>query len=91
MKGIEEECPVQETRRFYKTIFKVEVLSEEAVPEDIDLDALYYEIDQGEYVGIVHKQSEVEVTPKQMARLLYAFGSEPNTFQLDDQGKYIEG
>ena len=72
---------------FYKTIYTLEVLSEDVIPDDLDLEGLAYETDQGAYVGRLLPPVITELTGKQMADALYAFGSDPSFFHLTDDGE----
>lgn len=77
-------------KKFYKTTIRVTVLSED--PFDCtDLETIAEATDKGDCVGEVDNEGSVEVTGKEMADLLYAAGSEPGFFQIDDDGKNIYG
>lgn len=73
-------------RKFYRTIFTVEVLSEEHLgnPGLADLDEL---ITTGPCSGDVVKTKEQIVSGKKMARLLLKQSSDPEFFCLDKNGK----
>jgi hypothetical protein len=73
-------------RKFYRTVYTLEVLSEEPVPDITSLDDLHYQTQFGEYSGITHRESSEEVNGKTMADLLMKQGSEPGFFKLDEQG-----
>jgi hypothetical protein len=47
------------------------------------------EIDQGEWVGNIEVVAQEELTGKEAADALYAAGSEPGFFQLDDDGREL--
>jgi hypothetical protein len=72
-------------RKFYRTVFTVEVLSEEE-PEAVSLEALAYQISDGEWSGVVEKGNSKKVNGKTMARLLEHQGSDPGFFRLDEDG-----
>lgn len=46
--------------------------------------AIVHGITDGDLVGVNLEQTEVVLTPKEMADALHDFGSQPGFFQLDD-------
>jgi len=76
-------------RKFYKTVYSVEVLSEEPI-EDIDafvgLKDLHYMITDGDCVGRTTFVNEVVMTGKETADALHKIASKPGFFMLDDDG-----
>jgi hypothetical protein len=75
-------------KKFYRTVIEVEVLSEEL--DDFNtLEDVHYAITQGHCSGEWDVKSQGEVTPKRMAKLLLAQGSDPEFFGLDEKGKSI--
>ncbi len=68
------------SRKFYKTTFKIDVLSEEPFGECLSLGQIDYAISEGDCVGANLRSTEQELTPKQMADALYEVGSEPGFF-----------
>jgi len=72
-------------RKFYRTIFTVEVLSEEE-PEAVGLETLNYQITEGDWSGRVEKGRSKKVSGKVMAKLLENQGSDPAFFCLDENG-----
>jgi hypothetical protein len=80
---------IPSNRKFYRTVFQVEVLSEEPY-ENNNLDTLYYDITEGHCSGkvtkIVHNE---EKTGPEIAKLLEAQSSEPEFFQLTPEGEDI--
>ncbi len=77
-------------RKFYKTTFVVEVLSEDA-PLDVfsSLAEVGYQISEGACVGDISGASE-EISAKKTAELCLDFHSDPGFFQLDDEGRELE-
>ena len=63
--------------RFYRTIVQIEILSNEEVPNPIDLEAINYEIIDGSWSGRLSIISSEEVTRARMAELLIGQGSDP--------------
>ena len=77
------------TKRFYRTVITIEVLSEEPV-EAMDVDDIAYEIREGSYSGEVEFGPSEVVDGPTMARLLMKQGSDPEFFGLDDEGNPVE-
>ena len=73
-----------------KTILRFEVLSEEEIPPHVDLEYIARETTEGRYVGRFLESEESELTGKEMANALYAAGSNPGFFMLDDNGEHNE-
>lgn len=74
---------------FYKTIIQIEVLSEDKPVDDLDLRQISYEIYDGDCVGASSLISKQELTGKECANELYDLGSEPEFFNLDDDGNSL--
>ena len=75
------------TRKFYKRIFQVEVLSEDPIPEEMDLDELHYQVTDGSWSGMMTAQDQEEVDGARMAELLRHQQSDPSFFRLTDKGE----
>lgn len=76
--------------KFYKTEFKIVILSEDPIG-DIALEDLNYFVTDGP--GCLKQFSETkqtELTGKKAVRELYAAGSDPEFFQLDDKGNDLK-
>lgn len=73
------------TRKFYKTIFRVEVLSEEPLGE-IDLGGISYAITDGNCSGRLLEPKSTQLNGKQAARALIAQASDPGFFNLTQNG-----
>jgi hypothetical protein len=91
----DEQLPPVKQPQFYRTVFKIEVLSEHWADEkdwvsNYALEQIHYAITEGHCSGLMTVESELEVTPKQMAQLLKAQGSDTSFFMLDEQGNSIE-
>jgi hypothetical protein len=72
----------------YRTAIALTVLSESPL-EAMDLEDLagvVRECNQGDYVGDVAFGNSEKLSGKEMADALYAAGSEPGFFMLDDDG-----
>jgi len=77
-------------RRFYKTTFVVEILSEDLVPDEYDLKDCLEEAETGAYSGDVKSMESVEVSGPEMAKLLAEQRSDPGFFGLTNDGQDIE-
>lgn len=78
------------TRKFYRTVFQIEVLSEEELPIDMCLRAVMSECEDGPYSGDVQKRVETIIDGRQAAKALQKQGSDPGFFGLTDQGEDTE-
>jgi hypothetical protein len=78
--------PLTKPKSFYKTVYTFEVLSEEPLEGPFDLADLDRMTDEGDCVGRFTNTEQTELTAKEVAAALIAFGSEPGFFQLDDMG-----
>ena len=70
-------------RSFYKTVKRIEILTQDRPFKSNDLLIIAEEIDEGEASGVVTTESTEEVTPEQMKKLLIAQGSDPSFLNLD--------
>jgi len=77
------------TKKFYKTIFTIEVLSEDRPCDVNTLADLHYAITEGDCCSKWSERGE-QITAKECADALYDQGSEPGFFQLDDDGNPLE-
>lgn len=77
-------------RKFYKTTFILEVLSEDVPPEWDNLNDIYYLISQGHCSGKIISDESKEITAKEVAEALIAQGSDPEFFRLTEDGMDLE-
>jgi len=76
-------------RSFHKYTFTLTVLTDRKIPSDMDLLDICREADDGDFV--MDWESDVEfLTGKQMADALKDARSEPEFFELDDDGNSLE-
>ncbi len=75
---------------YYKTTVSIDVLTEEPIPDHYTLEDIGYEIEQGDWVGYNIQSKQVELTPKEIVEALKEAGSDPDFFQLDDEGNKAE-
>lgn len=70
--------------RFYVSEYRVRVLSEDPIPEDLGLAGVLREADTGSYVAVEEQLNVVVLSPERCAQLLSAFGSSPVFFGLEE-------
>lgn len=73
-------------RKFYKTVIRVTVLSEEDWTDWDSLSAVDYDITDGPCVGDIKTISHEEIDGKQAAKELMEARSDPEFFMLDENG-----
>jgi len=77
-------------RKFYRTVIQIEILSEEPYEGD-DLENILYDITDGDCSGQISDVVRNEVkNGKEMAGLLIAQGSDPEFFQINEDGDETE-
>lgn len=74
------------TRRFYRTVVQIEILSEEPFGNPEDLENVHYAITEGDCSGSVTILAQEQVDAARMAKLLEAQGSDAGFFRLDSEG-----
>ncbi len=77
------------TRKFYRTVFQVEVLSESPIGV-VELDTLHHLITQGDCSGEVKTVNRKKLDGRQAAEALLKQGSDPSFFNLDHYGNQID-
>lgn len=71
----------------YRTVVKVEILSEEPIPEGTDLDEMMAEADDGEFLGHTEVlEDNKPIVGKRAVAMVEKFGSDPDFFQMDSRG-----
>ena len=78
------------TRRFYRQLIEVEVLSEDAPVKWDSLEDIAYAITEGGHSGRVTETRSEQVTGPVMAKLLDSQGSAPEFFRLTEDGEDTE-
>ena len=76
-------------KKYYRTIIQIEVLSEDPYGYE-SLSQTAYDIEEGECSGDVKVLKTEAISGKEMAEALTAQGSDPEFFQLDEEGNPIE-
>jgi len=74
-------------RKFFKTILQVEILSEDCPFDSENLSEVHRAITDGACSGVVTTVSQQQLTGRQMAHHLIQQDSDPEFFQLDENGK----
>ena len=77
------------SRKFFRTLVSVEILSEEPLPE-MELEELGYQMSLGSYYGDIEYGLSEEVDSSTMAKLLIDQGSDPEFFGLDEDGNDVD-
>ena len=77
-------------KKFYRTTYRVVVLSEEQPLTTTALEDVNYEITYGHCSGVVEITEAEELTAAEAARELEAQGSDPEFFGLDAEGNEVE-
>jgi hypothetical protein len=76
--------------KFFKTTYKIVVLSEDDPVETTNLEDLHYHITDGLCSGETTLENTEELTPAEAAKALIAQGSDPGFFLLDEHGDSID-
>lgn len=73
-------------RKFYKTVIKFTVLSEEPIPDGMELSSIAEQCISGDWSMSCASRKETEINGKQAASALLNQGSDPSFFRLDEKG-----
>ncbi len=71
---------------FYETVYTIRVLSEEPIPETMEMEDVLEEADTGSYVAQVRTSEVRSIDGPECARLLVEYGSDPGFFSLTEDG-----
>tara|TARA_Y100000310_G_C20357110_1_gene657194 strand:+ start:122 stop:373 length:252 start_codon:yes stop_codon:yes gene_type:complete len=77
-------------RQFWKTILHIEILSEDEPYDFLNYEDLKYDVTDGHYSAVVKTLQEELLTPEEAAKALQKQGSDPEFFQLDEDGNEVE-
>ena len=69
--------------KYYRTVFAIEVLSNEPLPE-LSCAEIHYEITEGHCSGMFLEVKEAQVTEREMEELLINQNSDPRLLMDDD-------
>jgi hypothetical protein len=75
---------------YYKTTIVYSVLHEEPLDDDMSIEDVAHECNNGALCGDIKSWDTKTVTGKEMADLLHAARSHPGFFELDDDGNEVE-
>lgn len=78
-------------KKIYRTVIQITVLSEEPLPDGMGLDELVANCEDGDFIGkFEDKEVNVPITGKEAAEAVIVTGSDPEFFQMDNEGNEIE-
>ena len=80
---------MSEPTKYYKTVIQVTVISEGQYTNE-NLEGINDDITDGPCSGAVETVSQVELTAKEAADALMEQGSDPEFFQLDEDGNPLD-
>ena len=75
-------------RKFFKTVFTIEVLSEDPLSSSLSLTDI--EFTEGYCSGTIRVEEATEIDGRTAVALLEAQGSDPEFFSLDHKGNDLE-
>ena len=73
-------------KKYYKTTFKIEILSQDKDVSNLELSEVSYAIVEGDCSGDIEVTEVKELTPVECATALIEQGSDPGFFQLSEDG-----
>ena len=77
-------------KTIYRTVIEIEILSEEPIPEGLDLEEIEGECQDGEYSGKHElKVSNQKLVGIKAANATRAQGSSPDFFMMDEEGNEL--
>jgi len=77
--------------KLYKSVLKVEILSETPYPDVISLSQVDFDIIEGDCSGIIEWESlNAELHGSEAVKECEKHGSSPEFFQMDEDGNEIE-
>lgn len=74
------------TRKFYKTVYQIEVLSEVRIPDSMDLKEILEEAEVGMYSADITEESNTVLNGEDAAKELIKQRSSPEFFRLTPDG-----
>lgn len=75
-------------KKIYRTIIRYEILTEEPIVDEVGLDDIAYQCAHGDWSGrwLPAEENGTELTGKDAVEAIKAQGSEPEFFNMDDEG-----
>ncbi len=77
-------------RKFYRRQVTVTILSEEPIPSNLDLGTIHYNVVEGDWSGYTSVGNQDVLDGSQAATALRQQGSDPEFFQLTQEGEDVE-
>lgn len=78
-------------KTIYKTTFVIEVLSEQPLPENVSLHMIEYETEDGDWLLSGKRvDTKEELSGRQAVEAILEAGSQPEFFQMDDEGNELD-
>lgn len=78
-------------KKLYKSVLRVEILSEEPFPESVSLEDVKYEITDGHCSGILNWETHnSEIVGAEASKEVLNQGTDPEFFQMDEEGNEID-
>lgn len=77
-------------RKFYKKVIPIEVLSEEPIPDGMEISDIALEAINGDYSMRVLPSTDTVLNGKEAADALFEQTSDPSFFQLTPEGNDTE-
>lgn len=78
-------------KKIYKSVLRVEILSEEPIKDCVELNGVHWQITNGDWSGAMDWESHnAELVGKEGAKALMDQGSDPEFFQMDEDGNDID-
>jgi len=68
----------------YRTKIELTILSEELIPEEMDVDGVLHEAYDGDFVMQSDWKSPEKLSDEEMAAALRTAGSDPSFFQIEE-------
>ena len=78
-------------KKLYKSVLKVIIVSDEPYPDSVNLEQVNYDITEGHNSGILEwEYLNAEIVGAEAVKAMEEQGSDPEFFQMDDEGNELE-
>ena len=77
-------------RKFYKRVYRIEVLSESRIPDDLELRDVLVEAELGEYSADITDESDIVLNGADASQELMKQRSSPEFFRLTPDGDDVD-
>ena len=79
-------------KKIYKSVLKIEILSEEPIEDGYSLNDISYQITDGDWSGDTDRENRnIELQGKEAAEACINQGTSPEFFMMDDEGNEMDG